>query len=325
MLTSAVQRPRGSTAAALFRKNGLWASSPTSHLGHVQRSGLFSVTQRSTHTIPASGKVTFEIYRYDGKEESSPYTQQYVVNVKECAPMILDALFKIKDEQDSTLAFRRSCREGICGSCAMNINGENGLACLKPIDESVVDGKVKIFPLPHMPVVRDLVPDLTNFYKQHKSIEPWLHRKDEDQDNKMGHEIYQSPTDRKTLDGLYECILCACCSTSCPSYWWNGDEKYLGPAVLLQAYRWIADSRDQARSERLAALAEEELKVYACHTIMNCTKACPKGLNPALAIAKIKKLTVGGLIDELSSSNTLKSFVEDKLKQGLKEPPRTNL
>jgi len=206
--------------------------------------------------------------------------------------MILDALLKIKDEQDSTLSFRRSCREGICGSCAMNINGENTLACLKPIDESVgADGKVKIYPLPHMKVVRDLVPDLTNFYKQHKSIKPWLQRTDDDKP-RTGAELFQSRDDRANLDGLYECILCACCSTSCPSYWWNGDEKYLGPAILLQAYRWIADSRDQAVMERLAGLAEEELKIYACHSILNCTKVCPKHLNPALAIAKIKKLTL---------------------------------
>jgi len=203
--------------------------------------------------------------------------------------MILDALLKIKDEQDSTLSFRRSCREGICGSCAMNIAGENALACLKPIDESVVHGKIKIYPLPHMKVVKDLVPDLTNFYNQHKSIQPWLQRKDTGE--KSTTEILQTRADRARLDGLYECILCACCSTSCPSYWWNGDEKYLGPAILLQAYRWISDSRDQAQKERVSALAREELKVYACHTILNCTKVCPKHLNPALAIAHIKKLT----------------------------------
>jgi len=254
-----------------------------------------SITSYSTASgaspIPKDGNLTFEIYRYSAKEGEKPYIQGYKVNVKECAPMVLDALFKIKDEQDSTLSFRRSCREGICGSCAMNINGENTLACLKPIDEAVgADGKVKIYPLPHMKVIRDLIPDLSNFYKQHKSVQPWLQRTDEGQ-AKGGAEILQSRDDRAKLDGLYECILCACCSTSCPSYWWNGDEKYLGPAILLQAYRWIADSRDQARFERLAALAEEELKIYACHTILNCTKVCPKHLNPALAIAKIKKLT----------------------------------
>jgi len=218
--------------------------------------------------------------------------QSYPVNVKECPPMILDALIKIKNEQDPSLSFRRSCREGICGSCAMNIDGENTLACLKPIDESIANGKVKIYPLPHMPVVRDLVPDLSNFYEQHKSIQPWLQVKDDAALNSAKTEQLQSKVDRRRLDGLYECILCACCSTSCPSYWWNGDEKYLGPAVLLQAYRWISDSRDEATAERLRNLAKEDMKVYACHTIMNCTKVCPKGLNPALAIAKIKKLTV---------------------------------
>lgn len=206
--------------------------------------------------------------------------------------MILDALIKIKNEQDASLTFRRSCREGICGSCAMNIDGENTLACLKPIDESIANGKVKIYPLPHMPVVRDLVPDLSNFYEQHKSIQPWLQVNDTAALSASKTEQLQSKTDRRRLDGLYECILCACCSTSCPSYWWNGDEKYLGPAVLLQAYRWISDSRDEATAERLRSLAKEDMKVYACHTIMNCTKVCPKGLNPALAIAKIKKLTV---------------------------------
>ncbi|KAL6065382.1 Succinate dehydrogenase iron-sulfur subunit [Balamuthia mandrillaris] len=241
---------------------------------------------------PKDGVVEFQIYRWSADEKEKPYVQEYKVNINDCAPMVLDALFKIKNEQDPTLTFRRSCREGICGSCAMNIDGSNTLACLKPIRESIVDGKVKIFPLPHLNVIKDLVPDLSNFFEQHKSIQPWLQRKDEDTVKNSSKELYQSRDDRKKLDGLYECILCACCSTSCPSYWWNGDEKYLGPAVLLQAYRWIADSRDQAKTERIRALAEQELKVYACHTIMNCTKACPKHLNPALAIAKIKKMSL---------------------------------
>jgi len=203
--------------------------------------------------------------------------------------MILDALFKIKDEQDSTLAFRRSCREGICGSCAMNINGENTLACLMPIDEAVnSSGKIRIYPLPHMKVVKDLVPDLTNFYQQHKSVQPWLQRTD-DARVKGGAELLQSREDRAKLDGLYECILCACCSTSCPSYWWNGDKKYLGPAILLQAYRWIIDSRDEYQLDRLAHL-QDRFSVFRCHTIMNCTNTCPKGLNPGLAIAQIKAL-----------------------------------
>jgi succinate dehydrogenase / fumarate reductase iron-sulfur subunit len=198
--------------------------------------------------------------------------------------MVLDALIKIKSETDASLTFRRSCREGICGSCAMNIDGTNTLACLKRIDE--IKGDVKVFPLPHMPVVKDLVPDLTHFYAQYASIEPWL----KTDTPAPSRERLQSKEDRAKLDGLYECILCACCSTSCPSYWWNG-ERYLGPAILLQAYRWIVDSRDEATGERLDQL-EDPFKLYRCHTIMNCTKACPKGLNPAQAIAETKKLLV---------------------------------
>jgi succinate dehydrogenase / fumarate reductase iron-sulfur subunit len=199
--------------------------------------------------------------------------------------MVLDALIKIKGEVDSSLTFRRSCREGICGSCAMNIDGTNTLACTKAIED--VKGDVKIYPLPHMPVIKDLVPDLTHFYAQLESVSPWLQTTKEAPGNK---ERLQSPEDRAKLDGLYECILCACCSTSCPSYWWNGD-KYLGPAVLLQAYRWIIDSRDEFTGERLDDL-EDPFKLYRCHTIMNCAKTCPKGLNPAKAISNIKQLLV---------------------------------
>lgn len=198
-----------------------------------------------------------------------------------CGPMVLDALLKIKNEDDTTLSFRRSCREGICGSCAMNINGTNHLACLKPIPDT--SAPVTIYPLPHLDVVRDLVPDLTQIYNHYKSIEPFLKKKDE---TAMTKENLQTIQDRKKLDGLYECILCFCCTTSCPSYWWNGD-KYLGPAVLLQAYRWISDSRDEFTKERLAAL-NDEFKLYRCHTIMNCAMACPKHLNPGAAIAGIK-------------------------------------
>jgi succinate dehydrogenase / fumarate reductase iron-sulfur subunit len=201
-----------------------------------------------------------------------------------CGPMVLDALIKIKNEIDATLTFRRSCREGICGSCAMNIDGTNTLACTKSCHD--IKGDVKIYPLPHMPVVKDLVPDLTHFYAQLASVEPWL----KTDTPAPTRERLQSEEERAKLDGLYECILCACCTTSCPSYWWNGD-RYLGPATLLQAYRWIADSRDEATGERLDAL-EDPFKLYRCHTIMNCTKTCPKGLNPAKAIAEIKKLMV---------------------------------
>ena len=226
----------------------------------------------------------FRIYRWSPDDEANPRIDTYEVDLDQCGPMVLDALIKIKNETDQTLTFRRSCREGICGSCAMNIDGENTLACTKGIDEC--KGDVKIYPLPHMPVIKDLVPDLTNFYAQHAFIEPWLQTKSAEPEK----EWRQSHEDREKLDGLYECILCACCSTSCPSYWWNGD-RYLGPAALLQAYRWLIDSRDEATGERLDAL-EDQFRLYRCHTIMNCTRACPKGLNPAKAIAEIKKMMV---------------------------------
>jgi len=224
----------------------------------------------------------FGIYRYDPDTAAKPFMQEYDIDLKSCGPMILDALIKIKDEVDPTLTFRRSCREGICGSCAMNISGKNGLACLLYIEP---DAKpIEIQPLPHSYVVKDLVPDLTNFYNQYKSIEPWLKRKDTKKPGEMEH--FQSIEDRVKLDGMYECILCACCMTSCPSYWWN-PEYYLGPAVLMQAYRWIADSRDQYTSERLAWV-NDTMKLYRCHGIMNCTNCCPKGLDPAKAIVELK-------------------------------------
>ncbi len=226
---------------------------------------------------------SFEIYRYEPELGSNPRVDKFEIDMDKCGAMVLDALIKIKNEIDSTLTFRRSCREGICGSCAMNIDGTNTLACLKPIDS--IKGAVKIYPLPHMNVVKDLVPDLNLFYAQLKSIKPWIQT---DSVHVNGKERLQSPEERDKLDGLYECILCACCSTSCPSYWWNGD-KYLGPAVLLQAYRWIIDSRDENTKERLDEL-EDDFKLYRCHTIMNCTKTCPKGLNPAKAISKIKNM-----------------------------------
>eukprot|EP00158_Paraphelidium_tribonemae_P002180 Partr_v1_DN25176_c0_g1_i3_m76581 putative succinate dehydrogenase len=220
--------------------------------------------------------------------DTKPKMQTYKVDLNQCGPMVLDALFKIKNEQDPSLTFRRSCREGICGSCAMNIQGRNTLACLARIEEGGSSKKeaeaVKIYPLPHMYVLKDLVPDLTNFFKQYKSIEPYLKQKNPLAD--PSKENLQSQEDRKKLDGLYECILCACCSTSCPSYWWNS-EQYLGPAALLQAYRWISDSRDQFSKERIDKL-RDPFSVYRCHTIMNCAKTCPKGLNPGAAIAKIK-------------------------------------
>jgi succinate dehydrogenase / fumarate reductase iron-sulfur subunit len=226
----------------------------------------------------------FRVYRWDPEGDENPRVDTYWVDTERCGPMVLDALIKIKNEIDATLTFRRSCREGICGSCSMNIDGTNTLACLRGYED--IDGPVKIYPLPHMQVVKDLVPDMTNFYAQHRLIEPWL-KTDTPAPPK---EWRQSHADRQKLDGLYECILCACCSTSCPSYWWNSD-RYLGPAALLQAFRWVQDSRDEATGERLDNL-EDPFRLYRCHTILNCTKACPKGLNPAKAIAELKKLMV---------------------------------
>jgi len=223
----------------------------------------------------------FQIYRYNSESGERPRVEKFFVNRKKCGGMVLDALIKIKNEQDSSLTFRRSCREGICGSCAMNIDGKNGLACLTPIKEK---GATTIYPLPHLDVVKDLVPDMSTFYKQYASIQPWLKRKQKSDITKV--ENLQTIDDRKKLDGMYECILCACCQTSCPSYWWNTKE-YLGPAVLMQAYRWIEDSRDQFTEERLHQL-EESANVYKCHTIYNCTLACPKGLNPGRAVQLIK-------------------------------------
>ena len=226
----------------------------------------------------------FRVYRWSPDDGENPRVDSYNINLDECGPMVLDALIKIKSEIDPTLTFRRSCREGICGSCAMNVDGTNTLACTRGMDE--IKGTVKVYPLPHQDVVKDLVPDLTNFYAQHRSIQPWL----QTETTEPPKEWKQSREDREKLDGLYECILCACCSTSCPSYWWNSD-RYLGPAVLLQAYRWVIDSRDEATGERLDNL-EDPFRLYRCHTIMNCSKACPKGLNPAKAIAELKKKMV---------------------------------
>jgi succinate dehydrogenase / fumarate reductase, iron-sulfur subunit len=244
------------------------------------------VKQGQHHAAKPGAKQvrTFHVYRWDPDVGGNPRMDSYDVDVSN-TPMVLDVLLKIKNEIDPTLTLRRSCREGICGSCAMNINGGNTLACTKSLHD-LSGGDVKIYPLPHMPVVKDLVPDLSNFYAQYASIKPWIRTQSAPPDR----ERLQSPEERKKLDGLYECILCACCSTSCPSYWWNPD-RYLGPAVLLQAYRWIIDSRDEDTGERLDDL-EDPFKLYRCHTIMNCTNTCPKGLNPAKAIGEIKQLLV---------------------------------
>jgi len=239
------------------------------------------------HAAPAGAGRTraFRVYRYDPEGVENPRWDTYDVDVDACGPMVLDVLIHIKNTIDPTLAFRRSCREGVCGSCAMNIGGRNTLACTHGWAD--VPGKeIQVSPLPSQPVVKDLVVDLTLFYAQYASIEPWLHTTTPTPQG----EWRQSEADRAKLDGLYECILCACCTTACPSYWWN-PEKYLGPATLLQARRWLVDSRDEAAGERLDAL-EDPFKLYRCHTIMNCAQVCPKGLNPAKAIAEIKEMLV---------------------------------
>jgi succinate dehydrogenase / fumarate reductase iron-sulfur subunit len=237
------------------------------------------------HAAPADARNTrvFRIYRWNPDDGGNPRVDSFEIDLDDCGPMVLDAVIKIKNEIDPSLTFRRSCREGICGSCAMNIDGINTLACTQPIAE--IKGDVRINPLPHLPVVKDIVPDLTHFYAQYATIRPWIRTQSTTPPDR---ERLQSKEDREKLDGLYECILCACCSTSCASYWWNGD-RYLGPAILLQAYRWLADSRDEATGERLDDL-EDPFRLYRCHTIMNCTRTCPKGLNPAKAIAEIKKM-----------------------------------
>ena len=226
-----------------------------------------------------------EIYRWNPDDIASPRIDSFDIDLDQCGPMVLDAILKIKNEYDSSIALRRSCREGVCGSCAMNLNGRNTLVCTQAITD--YPDTIKLSPLPHMSVVKDLIVDMQHFFQQYASIQPWLkNSKPAPNDS----ERLQTSEQRAVLDGLYECVLCACCSTSCPSYWWNG-EKYLGPAVLLQAYRWLVDSRDDADQERLAQL-NDAFKLYRCHTIMNCTDTCPKGLNPAKAIAEIKKKLV---------------------------------
>lgn len=230
---------------------------------------------------------TLKVYRYNPDTDENPRTDEYTIDLAKCGPMVLDALIHIKNDIDSSLTFRRSCREGICGSCSMNIDGKNTLACTKAIDD--VKGDIHISPLPHMPVLKDLVPDLTHVYAQYALIEPWM----KTDSPAPTRERLQSADDAELMNGhdgrgAAACILCFSCSTSCPSYWWNGD-KFLGPAILLQAYRWLTDSRDEAKGERLDQL-EDPFKLYRCHTIMNCTNTCPKGLNPAQAIGEIKKM-----------------------------------
>lgn len=253
-------------------------------------------------------KKKFSIFRYNPTNKKRPQMETFEVDIDNCGPMVLDVLIKIKDEIDSTLSFRRSCREGICGSCAMNINGKNGLACLTEVNRDKKE-ITEIQPLPNLYVMKDLVPDLTNFYNQYKSIDPWLKRKTKKE--KGQKEFYQSIEDRKKLDGLYECIMCASCSTSCPSYWWN-PEYYLGPATLMQAYRWIVDSRDEYTKERLMEV-NDTMKLYRCHGIMNCTMCCPKGLDPAKAIKDMKNL-----VQENFSEDTIKEhsqYIKSKMEK----------
>ncbi len=240
-----------------------------------------------SHVAPAGAANVkrFKVYRWEPDSGENPRLDTFDIDIDDCGPMVLDALIKIKGDMDATLTFRRSCREGICGSCAMNINGTNTLACIDPIDDA--KGDIAVYPLPHLPVIKDLVPDMSTFYAQYTSIEPWMKT---DSPPPANRERLQSPEDRAKLDGLYECIMCACCSTACPSYWWNG-ERYLGPAILLQAYRWLIDSRDEAAGERLDDL-EDPFRLYRGHTIMNCTNTCPKNLNPGKAIVEIKKMLV---------------------------------
>jgi succinate dehydrogenase / fumarate reductase iron-sulfur subunit len=242
------------------------------------------VEGKAHRAAPGARSKTFKVYRYDPESGDNPRLDRFEIDLDDCGPMVLDALIKIKSDLDSGLTFRRSCREGVCGSCSMNIAGRNTLACIAAIED--LEGDVTVYPLPHMAVIKDLVTDFSQFWAQYELIQPWLQTETPPPER----ERRQDPADRARLDGLWECILCACCSTSCPSYWWNS-ERFLGPAVLLQSYRWLADSRDERAGERLDGL-EDPYRLYRCHTIMNCANTCPKGLNPAKAIAETKKLLV---------------------------------
>lgn len=243
------------------------------------------ITRGHTWNEPGGGRwKELRVYRWLPEAGRLPRLDTYWIDLDRCGPMVLDALLKIKNEIDPTLAFRRSCREGICGSCSMNVSGNNVLACLELLDE--LADTVSIYPLPHMHVIRDLVPDLGQFFRQYHAMQPWLQTKEPPPDQ----EWLQSPEDRERLDGLYECILCACCSGACPSYWWNAD-RFLGPAALLQAARWVEDSRDQTTDERLDRVSEP-MGAYGCRQILNCAQVCPKGLNPAEAIAGLRRRLV---------------------------------
>jgi succinate dehydrogenase iron-sulfur subunit len=246
------------------------------------------IRKGNVHRAPAGARAVrrFRIYRFDPTSGETPRVDTFELDLAGCGPMVLDALIQIKGSIDSSLTFRRSCREGICGSCAMNIDGMNRLACTTAM-EDLGGGEVRIYPLPHLPVVKDLVPDLTTFYAQYASVKPWLVTNTPPPPDR---ERLQSKAEQERIDRPAACILCACCSTACPSYWWNSD-RFLGPAALLAAYRWIIDSRDEATGERLDEL-EDPFRLYRCHTIMNCTDVCPKDLNPAKAIAEIKRMLI---------------------------------
>ncbi len=249
---------------------------------------MSAVVESPVNAAPAAqGKrvVRFSIYRYDPDKDARPYMQDLEVELEPTDKMLLDALMRIKQVKDDSVAYRRSCREGVCGSDAMNINGKNGLACITNLRD--LKQPIVLKPLPGLPVIRDLIVDMTQFFNQYHSIKPYLQN---DTPTSPSKERLQSPEEREELDGLYECILCASCSTACPSFWWNPD-KFVGPAGLLQAYRFIADSRDQATGERLDNL-DDPYRLFRCHTIMNCVDVCPKGLKPAAAISKIKELLV---------------------------------
>ncbi|SBS92635.1 iron-sulfur subunit of succinate dehydrogenase, putative [Plasmodium malariae] len=293
----------------LYNKVGFFSSvkSPLINESIINNESLKNESEQTTKNKEQNQLKKFSIFRYNPQSNNKrPKMQTFEVDIDNCGPMVLDVLIKIKDEIDSTLSFRRSCREGICGSCAMNINGKNGLACLTEVNKNKKE-VTEIHPLPNLYIMKDLVPDLTNFYNQYKSIDPWLKRKTKKE--KGQKEFYQSIEDRKKLDGLYECIMCASCSTSCPSYWWN-PEYYLGPATLMQAYRWIVDSRDEYTDERLMEV-NDTMKLYRCHGIMNCSLCCPKGLDPAKAIRNMKELVQQKFSEENIKSHSI--YVREKM------------
>ena len=229
-------------------------------------------------------ELHLSLYRFDPEKDHRPYMSDYIIEMNDSGNMMVIDVIRKAQEQDSTVTFRRSCAQGVCGSDGVNMNGQNGLACITAVSDVAIGNKLEVRPLPGLPVIKDLIVDMKPFYDQYEKVKPFL---DNDEEVTTGHERLQSPQERDRLDGLYECVLCACCSTSCPSFWWN-PEKFVGPAALLQAYRFIADTRDKQKAQRLKKL-NDAFSVYRCHGIMNCTSVCPKGLNPSKAINEIKK------------------------------------